>query len=128
MTTSITGKIVEVLPARSGVSKSGNEWVSQDFIIEEESGDKVMFNVFGANKIAEYNLKVGTTAAVTLKVESASWNGKYFTKVTCLNCMSSTANQAAVQSAPAPQLRPIETPHLDVAAKVAPVKADELPF
>ena len=132
MVTSITGKIVEVLPARSGVSKSGNEWVSQEFVLEEENKDKIVFGVFGANKIAEYNLQVGSTAAVTLKIESTSWNGKYFTKVSCISCISNTANQAQAQpQQQVQQPRPIQTPNLDAARNVQAqqqTSVNDLPF
>lgn len=132
MTTSITGKIVEVLAPKSGVSKSGNEWMSQSFVLEEENKDKIVFEVFGANKISEYNLQVGSTAAVTLKIESTSWNGKYFTKVSCVSCISNTANQqpTAQPQQQVQQPRPIQTPHLDEAraAQASNLTVDELPF
>ena len=132
MTTSITGKIVEVLAPKSGVSRNGNEWMSQSFVLEEENKDKIVFDVFGANKIAEYNLQVGSTAAVTLKIESTSWNGKYFTKVSCISCISNTANQqASSQPQVQHQPRPIQTPHLDAARAVQQepqTSVNDLPF
>lgn len=132
MTTSITGKIVEVLAPKSGVSKNGNEWMSQSFVLEEENKDKIVFDVFGANKIAEYNLQVGSTAAVTLKIESTSWNGKYFTKVSCISCISNTANQqASSQLQVQHQPRPIQTPNLDAARAVQQehqTSVNDLPF
>ena len=129
MTISVTGKIVEVLAQKSGVSKSGNEWVTQEFLLEEDNGDKILFSVFGANKLAEYNLRVGSIAAVTLKIETTSWNGKYFTKFSCTSCLSNTAGQVSTTETPQP--RPIATPHLDTARETinkAPVSADSLPF
>ena len=132
MTISITGKIVEVLAPKSGVSKSGNEWMSQSFVLEEENKDKIVFDVFGANKIAEYNLQVGSTAAVTLKIESTSWNGKYFTKVSCISCISNTANQAQAQpQQQVRQQRPVMTPNLDAARTVQAqqqTSVNDLPF
>jgi hypothetical protein len=133
MTTSITGKIVEVLPPKSGVSKSGNEWMSQEYVLEEENKDRIVFNVFGAQKINEYNLLVGTTAAVTLKIESTSWNGKYYTKLSCIGCVSNTANQQQTTQ-PQQQVqqpRPIQAPHLDAAKEVLatpPSSIDDMPF
>jgi hypothetical protein len=127
MTINVTGKIVEILQAKSGVSRNGNEWTNQEFVLEEDDKNRIVFNVFGAQKIAEYNLQVGSTAAVTLKVESTSWNGKYFTKLSCIGCVSNTSNQQQQQ---APQPRPIQTPNLD-AAKEASTSAqgiDALPF
>lgn len=134
MTTSITGKIVEVLPPKSGVSKNGNEWMSQEYVLEEENKDRIVFNVFGAQKINEYNLLVGTIAAVTLKIESTSWNGKYYTKLSCIGCVSNTANQQATTQPQqqAQQPRPIQTPNLDAAKEVLaqknPMDVDSLPF
>lgn len=135
MTTSITGKIVEVLPPKSGVSKSGNEWMSQEYVLEEENKDRIVFNVFGAQKINEYNLLVGTIAAVTLKIESTSWNGKYYTKLSCIGCVSNTANQqpTAQPQQQVPQPRPIQTPHIDEARatqaqQTSEMSVDSLPF
>lgn len=134
MTTSITGKIVEVLPPKSGVSKSGNEWMSQEYVLEEENKDRIVFNVFGAQKINEYNLLVGTTAAVTLKIESTSWNGKYYTKLSCIGCVSNTANQqpTAQPQQQVQQPRPVQTPYTDAAKEVLAQKnsmdVDSLPF
>ena len=128
MTTSITGKIVEVLPPKSGVSKNGNEWMSQEYVLEDENKDRIVFNVFGSQKINEYNLLVGTTAAVTLKIESTSWNGKYYTKLSCIGCVSNTANQAQQQ---VQQPRPIQTPNIDSAKEVmatTPSSIDDMPF
>lgn len=127
MTTSITGKIIEVMLPRTGTSKSGNEWVSQDFVIEEENGDKLVFNVFGQNKLDEYALKVGVTAAVTIKIESKKWNEKYFTQATCVSCIS---NSQPTQQVSTPQ--PIVAPNIERAREVinntAPVSATDLPF
>ena len=30
----ITGKIIAVLPERGGISKTGNEWKTQEYVIE----------------------------------------------------------------------------------------------
>jgi hypothetical protein len=133
MTTSITGKIVEVLPPKSGVSKSGNEWMSQEYVLEEENKDRIVFNVFGAQKINEYNLLVGTIAAVTLKIESTSWNGKYYTKLSCIGCVSNTANQQPIAQPQqqVQQQRPIQTPSLDAARVVQQepqTSVNDLPF
>lgn len=129
MTISVTGKIVDVLAPKSGVSKSGNEWVTQEFVLEEENGDKVLFSVFGANKLAEYNLKVGSIAAVTLKLETTKWNDKYFIKLSCTSCMSNTGGQAVAAASPQPT--PVSTPNIEAARETinrAPVSADSLPF
>ena len=57
-----TGKIIAILPPRGGVSKtSGNEWKSQEFVIEnhDQYPRKMCFDVFGADKIEQFNIQMG---------------------------------------------------------------------
>ena len=105
MNITINGKITNALPPRRGTSKAGNEWVSQDFVIEIENEEKICFNVFGEDKIKESGLRVGAIASVTCKVESKEWNGKWFTSVSCVNCIVQGATQPAPQQ-PKPQPSP----------------------
>lgn len=107
MNITINGKITNALPPRRGTSKAGNEWVSQDFVIESDNEEKICFNVFGEDKIKESGLRVGAIASVTCKVESKEWNGKWFTSVSCVNCIvQGVAQQAPYQPKPLPQPAP----------------------
>ena len=57
-----TGKIIAILPPRGGVSKtSGNEWKSQEYVIEnhDQYPRKMCFDVFGADKIEQFNIQMG---------------------------------------------------------------------
>ncbi len=105
MNITINGKITNALPPRRGTSKAGNEWVSQDFVIESDNEEKICFNVFGEDKIKESGLRVGAIASVTCKIESKEWNGKWFTSVSCVNCIVQGATQPA-HSQPKPQPQP----------------------
>ena len=103
MIATINGKIVLVSAPKKGVSSRGNEWVSQDYVIEDEKGEKLAFNVFGQDKINEYNLSVGAKASVTVNVESREWQGKWFTSVKCASCISNTTPKAEKKvEAPSP--------------------------
>ena len=106
----LTGRIIAVMEKRSGQSqRSGNTWASQDYVIEtlEQYPRRCMFNVFGEDKIKESGLRVGAIASVTCKVESKEWNGKWFTSVSCVNCIVQGATQQAPQqSKPQPQPTP----------------------
>ena len=58
-----TGKIIAILPPRGGVSRtSGNEWKSQEFVIEnhDQYPRKMCFDVFGADKIEQFNIQSRT--------------------------------------------------------------------
>ena len=123
MNITINGKITNALPPRRGTSKSGNEWVSQDFVIEIENEEKICFNVFGEDKIKESCLRVGAIASVTCKVESKEWNGKWFTSVSCVNCIVQGATQPAPQQ---PKTLPQPAPF--GSATSSSTSIDTLPF
>ena len=123
MNITINGKITNALPPRRGTSKAGNEWVSQDFVIEIENEEKICFNVFGEDKIKESGLRVGAIASVTCKVESKEWNGKWFTSVSCVNCIVQGATQPAPQ-----QPKPLPQPAPFGSATSSSTSIDTLPF
>lgn len=123
MNITINGKITNALPPRRGTSKAGNEWVSQDFVIEIENEEKICFNVFGEEKIKESGLRVGAIASVTCKVESKEWNGKWFTSVSCVNCIVQGATQQAPQ-----QPKPLPQPAPFGSATSNSTSVDSLPF
>ena len=57
----LAGKVIAVLEPRGGVSKTGNEWKVQEYVIEthDQYPRKMCFDVFGADKIAQFNIQVG---------------------------------------------------------------------
>ena len=58
----LQGKVIVVCEPRSGVSKStGNAWMTQDYVIEthEQFPKRMMFNVFGEDKIKQFNIQMG---------------------------------------------------------------------
>ena len=122
MNITINGKITNALPPRRGTSKAGNEWVSQDFVIATDNDEKICFNIFGEDKIKESGLRVGATASVTCKIESKEWNGKWFTSVSCLNCIVQGSTQQQ------PKTQPITQPIDFGRSNSSEVSADTLPF
>lgn len=125
MNITINGKITNALPPRRGTSKAGNEWVSQDFVIENEQGEKICFNVFGEEKIKNSGLRIGAIASVTCKIESKEWNGKWFTSASCENCIVQGASQQAPQQSK-PKSQPQPAPF--GSATSGSTSADDLPF
>ena len=57
----LAGKVIAVLEPRGGVSKTGNEWKVQEYVIEthDQYPKKMCFDVFGADKIAQFNIQAG---------------------------------------------------------------------
>lgn len=126
MNITINGKITNALPPRRGTSKNGNEWMSQDFVIESENGEKICFNMFGEEKIKNSGLRVGAIASATCKIESKEWNGKWFTSVSCENCIVQGNTQPA-----SPQQQPMQSPQQrvqPVPVQQSSTDVDSLPF
>lgn len=78
----ITGKIIAVLPTRSGISARGTQWSSQTAVIEthEQYPKKVAFDVLN-EKIADFYLQVGEEVTVSLAINARESNGKWFNSV-----------------------------------------------
>ena len=77
----IKGKIIEILPEKSGQSANG-EWRKQEYVLETGSNypKKICFMAWG-NKIVEFNLKQGETVEVSVDLESREYNGRWYTDV-----------------------------------------------
>ena len=123
MDITINGKICQALTPRTGSSQNGNNWTSQDFVIETEGGEKICFNIFGEDRIKESGLRVGVLASVTCKIESREWNGKWFTSIKCQKCI--VQGETKIQ-------QPMQSPQAKAQAEPQqPVKTtsvDDLPF
>lgn len=78
----ITGKIIAVLPTRSGTSARGTQWSSQTAVIEthEQYPKRVAFDVLG-DKITEFNLQVGEEVTVSFDINAREYNGKWWNSV-----------------------------------------------
>ena len=77
----IKGKIIEILPEKSGQSANG-EWRKQEYVLETESNypKKICFMAWG-EKIGEFNLKQGDSVEVSVDLESREYNGRWYTDV-----------------------------------------------
>jgi hypothetical protein len=77
----ISGKIIELLPVKSGQSSNG-EWRKQEYILETETQypKKVCFMAWG-DKIDQFNIKQGESLTVSIDLESREYNGRWYTDV-----------------------------------------------
>ena len=67
----LQGKVIAALPERSGVSARG-EWKAQDFVIEthEAYPHKMVFTVFGADRLARFNIQIGQEVMVSFDIDA----------------------------------------------------------
>ena len=78
-----TGKIIAILQPRGGVSRSGNEWKSQEYVIEDHGQypRKMCFDVFGADKIEQFNIQMGEELTVSFDVDARQWQDRWFNSI-----------------------------------------------
>ena len=80
----ITGKIIQVLPEQSGVSKtSGKEWKMQSYVLEtqEQYPKKVHFELFGDDRIKANPCKLDDIVTISFDIESREFNGRWYTSI-----------------------------------------------
>ena len=79
-----TGKIIAILQPKGGVSKAtGNEWKAQEFVIEshDQYPRKMCFEVFGADKIDQFNIQMGEELTVSFDIDSNQWQDRWFNRI-----------------------------------------------
>lgn len=94
----ITGKIIAVLPTKSGTSARGTQWSSQTAVIEthEQYPKRVAFDVLG-DKITEFNLQVGEEVTVSFDINAREYNGKWWNSVNAWHVTRVDSQQGAQQ-------------------------------
>ena len=93
----IQGKIIAVLPERSGVSARG-EWKSQTYVIEtqDQYPKKMAFDVFGADRIANFGIQLGEVIDVSFDIDAHEYQGRWFNSIRAWN-VTKVSQQAAAQ-------------------------------
>ena|SRR5574344_888233 len=119
----LQGKVIAVLPERSGVSARG-EWKSQSFVIEthEQYPKQMVFDVFGADRLAQYNIKSGDEINVSFDITAHEYNGRWFNNIRAWNIqkLDAAAAQAAAMGNQ-PQAEPFS-------GSPAPMNGGQAPF
>lgn len=131
----IQGIIKVILPAVGGVSqRTGNPWKKQTFVLqtEEQYQKMVPFDVFGDERIAQFNLQLGDRVKVFFDVEGHEYNGRWFAALRCFNVARPGQQQMQPQPQPQIQPQPVQQPQPQYAARAGnpapPPAQDDLPF
>ena len=80
----LTGKLIAALPAKSGVSKrTGNPWKSKDYILEipGQYPKKMCFEVFGEERLKQFNLRKDEEITVYFDIDANENNGRWYNKI-----------------------------------------------
>ena len=92
----IQGKIIVVLPERSGVSQRGNQWRSISYVLEtqEQYPKKLAFDVTN-DKIDQLNIQLGEIITVQFDINAREYNGRWFNSVNAWNVIRQTQQASA---------------------------------
>ena len=111
----LQGKVIAVLPARSGVSARG-EWKSQSFVIETHDSfpRKMVFDVFGEERLTRFNIQLGQEVNVSFDIDAHEYNGRWFNNIRAFDVRLVDPNTVsaapATQAAPAAPQQPASAP------------------
>lgn len=127
----LQGKVIAVLPARSGVSARG-EWKSQSFVIETHDSfpRKMVFDVFGEERLTRFNIQLGQEVNVSFDIDAHEYNGRWFNNIRAFDVRLVDPN--TVSAAPAAQAAPAAPqPPANAPSPPQPEQSnsdDDLPF
>lgn len=78
----MTGRVIAILPEKSGTSARG-EWHSQSYVIEtqEQYPKHLCFDVFGADRIAQFAIQAGEIITVSFDIDARQWQDRWFNQI-----------------------------------------------
>lgn len=125
----VTGRVIAVLPEQGGVSKTGNEWKKQEYVIEtqEQYPKKVCFQLFGADRIAQSAIQTGEMITVHFDIDSREYQGRWYTNISAWKIERSAVDGAPSSEGMTPNnYAPAGAPVAPDLGSANPI--DDLPF
>lgn len=119
----ISGKIIAVLETRTGVSqRTGTEWKVASYVLEtvEQYPKKVCFEVFGSDRIGNFNIQANQYLTVSMDIDAHENNGRWYNTIRAWRVVPYDPN--APQVVPAPVAAP--APQVAPAPEAAPAATD----
>ncbi len=135
----LIGKIIQVLPERGGTSaRTGSEWRVGTYVLETTTDRfprKMVFEVFGSDKIQQFNIQVGEMVRVSFDIDAHEYQGRWYNSIRAWNVDRNTAAPVVQAPVGAPDVTPFGAPAAPMGgaapAEQAPFAtggADDLPF
>ena len=125
----IIGKAIAALPVKSGVSqRTGEQWQSREYVIEtqEQYPKKICFEVFGTDKLKEFNIRNNDLIKVHFDITAREYNGKWYNSIRAWKVEHANQDGSAVGSTAAAQVA--QAPAPAAPAPAAQEREEDLPF
>lgn len=130
------GKVIAILPKKDGISKNGNQWATQQFVIEtqEQYTKKQCFEVFGVDLTIKLfsrtnsPIVVGNEVVVSFDIESREYTRENGTTMWITSARAWKVELAGWQ--PAQQAQPMQSaqPAIEPMPEHKADDGDGLPF
>ena len=123
----ITGKAIAALPVKSGVSqRTGEQWQSREYVIEtqEQYPKKMCFEVFGTDKLKDFNIRSNDLIKVHFDINAREYNGKWYNSIRAWKVEHVNPDGSVVGSTAAAPVAQAPAP----AAPAAQEGEEDLPF
>ena len=122
----LSGKVIAVLEPRGGVSKTGNAGKVQEYVIEthDQYPRRMCFDVFGEDKINQFNIQVGEELTVSFDIDAREWQGRWFNSIRAWKVERTNVQQPMPADGGVPFPPPSAVP-VDFSASE---EKDDLPF
>ena len=93
MSLQLKGKIQQILKPQSGVSRAGNEWKKQEFVVEtdEQFPKKICFTLFNDKSSLLNGFSEGDEVDVFFNLESREFNGRWYHNINAWKLEKTTA-------------------------------------
>ena len=134
----LTGKVIAILPANSGVSqRTGNAWMSQEYVIEVpgQYPRKCMFRISGEDRIKQFNIQMGEDITVQFDIDAHEYNGRWFNEIRAYNVQRGAVVPPAgsAPTSPFPPQQPVggadaNSPFPPAQEPAGEGSTDDLPF
>ena len=125
----IIGKAIAALPVKSGVSqRTGEQWQSREYVIEtqEQYPKKICFEVFGIDKLKEFNIRNNDLIKVHFDINAREYNGKWYNSIRAWKVEHVNPDGSAVGSTAAAPVAQAQAPAAP--APATQESEEDLPF
>jgi hypothetical protein len=95
----MTGKVIAILEKKSGTSKAGKAWVSQEYVIEtsDQYPKKCCFALFGEERITACNIQMGETITAHIDIDARQWEQRWFNSISAWKIDRSGVSETQTQ-------------------------------
>lgn len=117
----LQGRVIAETGERTGTSARG-DWKLKGYVIEthENYPRKMMFEVFGEDRLRRFNIQVGQEVLVSFDIDAREYNGRWFNSIRAYDVRQVDPAQYGAAAAPAQSVMPFPPAGTQASAAPAP--------